>query len=196
MATTRSKATAACLICMLLAPVGLRAEINFVTGGIAGIDNGTLANGDGTNDARIEVSGLTLELVKQARNLAGTVLPNGSTVSAGQQIYFVLYVDNTTLYPAKDIRITDLIDEAQFTYVDDSLEETAVASGSDDTAIWNGTWLARSDGTGDDAASAQDTGGGSESDRITIGAVPAQANQPVEIPGSSLLAFRFLVTVD
>jgi uncharacterized repeat protein (TIGR01451 family) len=184
----------AALLC--LAAGSAWAEINSVTGGIAGIDNGTLTNGDGTADARIELSGLTLALVKQTRDLSGVVLPAGSDVSAGQEIYFVLFVDNTTGFPANDVRITDLLDEAQFTYVADSLEQTTVASGASDAAIWAGVWASQSDPAADDDASAIDTAPPVGADRVTIGAVPAQTNQTVDIAGPSLRAFRFRVTVN
>jgi uncharacterized repeat protein (TIGR01451 family) len=194
-----SRSTSAVLLaslCLLLGPNIALAEINSVTGGIAAIDNGTLVNGDGTGDARIEISGGTLALVKQVRDLAGTVIPDGGDVTDGQEIYFVLYVDNTSPFPADDVRITDLIDESQFIYVAASLEQTTVASGSDDAAIWAGVWASLTDGAGDDDASATDTGGPASSDRVTIGAVPVQANQTVDIAGSTLRAFRFRVTVN
>ena len=181
-----------------LAPATIRAEINQATGGIAGLNNGTLLGGDGTGQARVTLSATDMALVKQSRDLAGTVLPNGADVLPGQTIYFVLYVDNTTLFPAGDLRIVDLIDESQFTYVADSLEETAVATGSDDATIWAGTWTTLTDIVGgpDDAGSSTDTGGAATADRITFGAVVGQVNQSVSVPASTLRAYRFRVTVN
>ncbi|MCP3978913.1 MAG: hypothetical protein GY716_06220 [bacterium] len=174
------------------------AEINSATGGIAGLNNGTLTNGDGSGDAQLAVTALDLALVKQARDLTGAVLAAGANVLPGQEIYFVLYVDNTTSFPVADLRITDLIDESQFTYVSTSLEQTTVASGSNDAAIWAGTWTGLTDGVGgpDDAASAVDTGGPAAEDSITIGAVPGQANTTVNLSGPNLRAYRFRVTVN
>jgi uncharacterized repeat protein (TIGR01451 family) len=146
----------------------------------------------------VTVNSVNLALIKQARDLAGTVLPNGSNVSPGQQIYFVLYVDNSTITSATDIRITDLLDESQFTYVPNSIETTVVPTGSNNAAIWGGVWTALTDGVGgpDDLASITDTGGPAGLDRVTIGAVAGQANQTLNVPGGSLRAIRFRVTVN
>lgn len=146
----------------------------------------------------VTVNAVTLALVKQARDLGGTVLPGGTNVSSGQVIYFVLYVDNTTPVSALNLRLTDLLNEAQFTYVPNSLETTTVPTGSNDAAIWGGVWASLTDGVGgpDDIASITDTGGPAGLDRVTIGAVPGQANQNLDIPASMLRAVRFQVTVN
>ncbi|MFY9270156.1 MAG: hypothetical protein WAO55_10470 [Candidatus Manganitrophaceae bacterium] len=151
-----------------------------------------------TPSGPVTVNSVNLALVKQARDPAGAVLPNGSNVSPGQQIYFILYVDNPTITSAIDIRITDLLNESQFTYVPNSMETTAVPSGSNDAAIWGGVWTAVTDGVGgpDDLVSITNTGGPAGLDRITIGGVVGQANQTVNIPGGSLRAIRFRVTVN
>lgn len=182
---------------LMLSPAAI-AQVNQATGGIGGLNNGTLANGDGTGDAQLSLTDLALQLQKQARDLAGTVLPGGTDVSPGQAIYFVIFVDNTTLFSADDLRITDLIDESQFTYVASSLEETTVPSGSNDATIWAGTWNPLTDDVGapDDLASAVDTGPPADFDSITIGAVVGQQNQPLNIAGGDLRAFRFRVTVN
>lgn len=186
------------VVASLVCSVPCSAEVNQATGGIAGLNNATLLGGDGTGQAAITLSGTTLGLVKQTRDAGGTVLPNGSDVAAAQTIYFVLYVDNTTSFPAADLRITDLIDETQFTYVASSLEQTSVPTGSNDAAIWAGTWTALTDGVGgpDDDASATDTGGPAGLDRVTVGAVTGQANNSVSVPGSTLRAYRLQVTVN
>jgi len=114
----------------------------------------------------------------------------------GQEIYFVLYVDNTTAFPALDLRLDDAIDETQFTYVDESLETTSVPTGSNDAAIWAGTWAGLTDGAADDEASAGDSGGPAGRDRITVGAVPSQSNAQVDLSGQTLMAVRFRVTVN
>jgi uncharacterized repeat protein (TIGR01451 family) len=168
-------------------------------------DNTAVGSGGGiplTPSGPVTVNSVNLALVKQARDLAGTVLPNGSNVSPGQQIYFLLFVDNSTITSADDIRITDLLNESQFTYVPNSIETTVVPSGSNDAAIWGGVWSPLSDGVGgpDDLASITDTGGPAGLDRVTVGnttgLTPAQANQTLNIPGGSLRAIRFRVTVN
>ena len=177
-----------CLAALAATPVF--GETNQASGDIGG-DGSLLIDSN-----VVTLNSVTLDLVKQARDLTGTVLPNGSDVVSGQEIYFVLHVDNTTSFPAVDVQLTDLIDEAQFAYVAGSLEQTTVASGSNDAAIWAGTWTAMTDVGADDDASATDTGGPASADRITVGAVAAQPNQSVTISGPSLKAFRFRVTVN
>ena len=146
----------------------------------------------------LTVNAVTLALIKQARDLAGTVLTAGFPVVPGQQIYFVLYVDNVTSVIAQDIRVTDLIDQAAFTYTPNSLESTVVPSGSSNAVIWAGSWTALSDGVGgpDDLASVTDSGAPPGLDRVTVGAVSAQANQTLDIPAGMLRAIRFRVTVN
>ena len=171
---------------------------NAATGGIGGIDNGTLAGGDGTGTARVTLTPVDLALVKQARDQSGAVLPDGGAVSPGQELTFDLYIDNPTSAPALDARILDLLDEAQFTYVPGSLAQTLVPSGSADAVIWAGIWSGLTDTIGppDDGASAADTGGASGPDRITIGADPAQTNLRVDVPPRTLVAIRFQVRVN
>ena len=172
--------------------------VNAVRGGIGGIDNGPLQGGDGTGSARIDLNVSSLALVKQARDVSGNVLPDGSDVTSGQVIYFVLFVDNTSPVAAGDLRITDQLNELEFTYIPDSMEVTVVHTGSTDGAIWAGSWSSLSDTLGgpDDGASILNTGGPPDLDRLTIGAVPGQVNQPLDVPGSSIRAIRFRVTVN
>ncbi len=172
--------------------------VNAVTGGIGGINNGTLRGGDGTGTAQITLNVFNLALVKQARDVAGNVLPDGSNVTPGQIIYFVLFVDNTSPIPAGDLQITDQLNELEFTYIPDSIGMTVVPTGSTDAAIWAGTWNVLSDTLGgpNDSGSILDTGGPPDFDRLTIGTVPGQVNQPLDVPGSSIRAVRFRVTVN
>ncbi len=146
----------------------------------------------------VTVTSVRLGLVKQARDLSGTVLPGGSDVAVGTQIYFVLYLDNSTAVTATDIQLNDLLNETQFTYVVNSLESTVVASASSDAAIWAGSWSFLTDELGgpDDLASITDSDGPVGLDRITIGAVSGQVNQGLNIIGSTLRAIRFRVTVN
>jgi len=146
----------------------------------------------------LTVNGVPLVLVKQARDLSGSVLPGGSNVMPGQTIYFALYVDNVTGVTASDIRISDLLNESEFTYVPNTLETTVVPTGSNDAAIWAATWTALTDALGgpDDIASVADSGGPAGPDRITVGGVSGQANQTLNLPGGSLRAIRFRVRVN
>ena len=81
-------------------------------------------------------------------------------------------------------------DEAEFTYVPDSLETASVPTGADDAAIWAGAWSGLTDALGapDDIASATDSGGDPERERLTVGEVAGQANLPYDVPARSLRA--------
>ena len=174
------------------------AAVNAATGGIGGINNGTLRGGDGTGTARITLNVSDLALVKQARDLTGNVLPFNANVVSGQEIWFVLFVDNSSPIAAGVLQITDQLNELEFTYLPDSIEMTVVPTGSGDAAIWAGSWVSVSDTLGgpDDGVSIIDTGGPADKDRLTVGSVPGQANQALDVPGSSIRAVRFRVRVN
>ena len=187
------------LLCWFLSgPAGVHAATNSATGGINGINNGTLINGDGTGTAQIELNSVQLALVKEARDLAGTVLAPGANVSPGQDIYFVLYVDNITDFLAYRLTIEDAIDETQFTYIANSLERTTVASGANAAARWAGIWTPLTDAVGgpDDEASVLDTGVPAGLDHVAVGEVTGQVNLPLQIPAQTQWAIRFRVTVN
>jgi hypothetical protein len=183
---------------MLLAgPPIVTAATNSAMGGIGGINNGTLSGGDGTGTAQITLNSAQLALVKQARDLSGNVLANGTNVVAGQAIYFVLYIDNTTSFQAQNLTIQDLLTLVEFSYTPGSLETTTVPSGSSNAAIWAGTWTPLTDGVDGDAASHLNIS--PAQDRITVGDTaglsPSQANQSFNIPAGQLTAIRFRVVV-
>lgn len=181
-----------------LVPLSASAATNRALGGIGGIDNGTLTDGDGTGEAQITLEKVDLSLVKQARDSGGIVLADNANVTPGQQIWFVLYIDNVTDYPAAGIRISDILDESEFTYVPDSLESTTVVSGADDATLWASPWASLTDAVGapDDIASITDTGGPPDKEALTVGEVTGQQNDPVTIPAQTIHAVRFRVTVD
>ncbi len=182
----------------VIGPAVAHAAVNSATGGIGGINNGTLIGGDGTGTARIELISEQLALVKEARDLPGTVLAPNANVVPGQEIYFVLYVDNITDFLAPQFTIEDALNETQFTYVPNSLETTTVASGSNAAARWAGVWTPLTDAVGgpDDEASIVDTGGPPDLDHLAIGDVTGQVNQPLQIPAQTQWAIRFRVTVN
>jgi len=182
----------------LIASASVFAATNSATGGIGGLNNGTLIGGDGTGTAQIEINSVQLALVKEARDLAGTVLAANADVNPGQEIYFVLYVDNATDVAAYGLTIQDAIEETQFTYIADSLETTSVASGANAASRWAGPWTPLTDGLGgpDDEASILDTGGPAGPDLLTVGDVPGQANLFLQIPAQTQWAIRFRVSVN
>jgi hypothetical protein len=186
------------LISALFASATIYAATNSATGGRDGINNGTFVGGDGTGRAQIQINSVQLALVKEARDLAGTVLAANADVNPGHEIYFVLYIDNITDFAAFNLTIQDAIDETQFTYVADSLETTSVASGANAAARWGGLWTPLTDVVGgpDDEASILDTGGPPDPDLLTVGDVPGQANLLLQIPAQTQWAIRFRVRVD
>ena len=198
--STRRQLIALCtiLVSALFASASTYAATNFVTGGFNGINNGTLIGGDGTGTARIEINSVQLALIKEARDLTGTVLAANADVNPGQEIYFVLYVDNITDYAAYHLTIQDAIDETQFTYLADSLESTSVVSGADAATRWAGLWTPLTDASGgpDDEASILDTGGPADPDLLTVGDVPGQSNLFLQIPAQTQWAIRFRVRVN
>ncbi len=187
------------LLVMLLRPDGPAGAVsNTVLGGIGGLNNGTLQGGDGTGAATVTFEVTGLALVKQVRDAAGAVLPDGADVAAGQVVTFVLLVDNPLLYAAEDLQITDLLDQAQFTYVPGSMAEASAPSGSSAAELWAAPWQPLSDvlGVPDDTASMLDTGGPAGPDRLTVGAVPGQINRTVQIPARTIRAVRFQARVN
>lgn len=182
----------------LFASASIYAATNAATGGFGGINNGTLVGGDGTGTARIEINSVQLALVKEARDLAGTVLAANADVNPGQEIYFVLYIDNIADVAAYRLTIQDAIDETQFTYVADSLETTNVVSGADAATRWAGLWTLKTDALAgpDDEASILDSGGPAGLDLLTVGDVPGQVNLFLQIPAQTQWAIRFRVRVD
>jgi uncharacterized repeat protein (TIGR01451 family) len=198
--STRRRLITLCtiLITALMTSASVFAATNSATGGIGGINNGTFIGGDGTGTARIEINSVQLALVKEARDLTGTVLADNADVNPGQEIYFVLYIDNITDVAAYHLTIQDAIDETQFTYVADSLETTSVASGANAATRWAGLWTPLTDALGgpDDEASFLDTGGPPDPDLLTVGDVPGQANLFLQIPAQTQWAIRFRVRVD
>jgi hypothetical protein len=186
------------LVSALFASASLYAATNSATGGMGGLNNGTFIGGDGTGRAQIEINSVQLALVKEARDLAGTVLAANADVNPGQEIYFVLYIDNITDFAAYRLTIQDAIDETQFTVVADSLETTSVVSGADAATRWAGLWTPLTDSLGgpDDEASILDTGGPTGPDLLTVGDVPGQANLFLQIPAQTQWAIRFRVRVN
>ena len=157
-----------------------------------------MIGGDGTGTAQIEINSLQLALVKEARDLAGSVLAANADVSPGLEIYFVLFVDNITDVEAYRLTIQDAIDETQFTYIADSLEATTVAGGANAATRWAGIWAPLTDALGgpDDEASILDTGAPAGPDLLTVGDVAGQANLFLQIPAQTQWAIRFRVRVN
>jgi hypothetical protein len=146
----------------------------------------------------------TLAIIKQIWNLNGSA-PLGSPVTApaGSTLVFLIYVKNTTAGQVTDVRINDLLDQTGFDYASGSLVRTLVATPPADTAtdkqIFDatdpGTGSALSDAVDGDVGSALDTGAPVGVDRITVGAVPGQANGSLTINAHTAFALRFNVRI-
>lgn len=177
-------------------PALVHPATNVARGGIGGLDNGTLAGGDGTGSATFTIERAALRLMKQARDANGAVLAPGAEVLPGQEIYFLLYVENPTDYPAADIRISDFLNTSEFAFVPGSLEMATRPAGSDDAALWAGAWQPVTDAAGsppdDEGAAGPDDGG---IRHLSFGAVPSQANRALVLAPHTLRAVRFRVRV-
>jgi hypothetical protein len=191
----RAKKFAIAALLLLAVPFAASAATNSVKAGIGGVGNGTVEGGDGTGSASVTIGQTGLRLRKQARDLAGNPLPDGSAVAASQTIYFLLWVSNPTPFPVGDLRIVDPLNESEFTYVADSLQG-AVAPLAAEANLWDAVWSPLSDTGSDDGASAADTGGNVAKDRITLGMGSDRQNREVVIPPLSIVALRFKVQVN
>ncbi len=166
-----------------------------------------LTNGSGmmrVTELYVVVDYNDLSIVKQVWEENGSV-PLLSPVSApvGSTLVFLIYVKNTDASSATDARVVDNLDESGFQYVSGSLVRTNSALPPPDTAtdkqIFDatapGTGTVLSDAVDGDVSSAQDTGGLSDPDRITMGAVTGQANGTLTINGNTTFALRFKAIV-
>lgn len=171
---------------------------NVATGVIGDGSGITLQGGDGTGTAAISLQSTRLALNKQARTSDGSVLADGADVSPGQEIWFVLWVDNTTDYGADALTIVDQLNESEFRYTANSIETTTVASGTDDAGLWAATWAPLSDAAGatEDEASFVDTASPAGADRLTVGSVSGQVNRDLSVAPQTMFAIRFSVTVN
>lgn len=149
------------------------------------------------DSAAVTITSTVLPLLLEARDSSGNVLASNADVVPGQQIYFLLSVDNPTPAQASDLRLSNLLDETQFTYVAGSIETALLPSGTGSAALWSGPWTPLSDALGapDDIAAFTDSGGAVGADRFSAGAVTGQSNVNLDLPGNRLRAFRFQVTV-
>jgi len=145
----------------------------------------------------------SLSIVKQAWDLNGSAPLTSLTAPVGSTIAFLIYVRNNTSAAISDLRINDTLDENAFQYLANSLVRTSAALPPSDTAtdlvIFNATatgiGTALTDGIDGDVASALNTGGLADIDRITIGAVSGQANASLTLAGRSTFGIRFKVKI-
>jgi hypothetical protein len=183
-------------------------QATLLAGGVAGGDTISATASDAANGtsefSANAVAPVTLAIVKQAwLENGGAPLSSPLTAPAGSTIVFLISVRNTTAITVTDVRINDSLDETAFQFVPGSLVRTVAAAPPADTATDLAVFTATAPGTGTnlsdsvdgDAASALNTGGLPDADRITVGAVAGQANGSLTIAGHTTFAVRFRVTV-
>jgi hypothetical protein len=145
----------------------------------------------------------SLSIIKQAWDLNGLAPLTSLTAPVGSTIAFLIYVKNTTGGPVSDLRINDALDETAFQYQAGSLVRTSAAAPPADSASNLAIFAATAPGTGTplsdavdgDVASALNTGGLPDIDRITIGAVAGQANASLSLAGHTSFGLRFKVKI-
>ena len=101
------------------------------TGDIGGID------ADLANSNIFSLSSTTLGLTKMAFLADGTQMTTGATLPRGTEIKFVIYVDNTTLFPLNAVSIQDVLDST-FAYQAGSMKvDNTIPSLSTDAVIYS-----------------------------------------------------------
>lgn len=174
--------------------------INRVRGGIRGIDNNTLKNGDGTNDAMVTIRIRQLDLIKQARTLNGRILTAQDAVARGQRIWFVFIIENDVESALEDVQLLDELLDSEFEYVNGSLQEIRIDSngvsfnGGEEDSIWKSTWRDLSDGKDNDIVSVNALQkNGAKGHSIAVGG--SQNDGALNISANTLWALRFQVRV-
>lgn len=190
------------LLLTLLSPPAIAdgVAINRVKGGIRGIDNGTLKNGDGNNDAMVRIRVRQLQLIKQARTLNGQILTDKDAVARGQRIWFVFIIENDVESSLEDIRLLDEMLNSEFEYIDGSLQQvrvdnnaTTYNSGIDD-AFWKAGWNNLSDGKDSDIVSVLEiSSNGVGGKAIHVGG--ENNSELLSIPAKTTWVLRFQVKV-
>jgi hypothetical protein len=171
-----------------------------------------------TDSNTVSVTAAAISIVKEARDLSGNILGASTTVPAGSNIYFVLYVDNPTNAVLSDLRMIDAIvtGAGGFTVNNTSFEilNTVASPGIQMTAAnitawstagtgagtWNGlTWNALTAAQGDDQLDWNLTA----ANQVTVGNVGASGNTALDVAVSGSpasepyrAAVRFVVTVN
>jgi hypothetical protein len=159
------------------------AATNQATGNIAGDPN------DLQDSNIFTINSSTLALVKAAFLPDSTLLADGSTVPAGTEVQFLIYVDNDTDLQIDDINIADDLG-VDFVYQSPSLKiDNSQATG----AALNDIYLAVV-GTANinDAVEAGDEAGVSGT---VVSAGSTAGNAPLNVPANTVWAMLFTVEV-
>lgn len=179
-----------------------RAAINIGTANL-GADPTSPDNDFITDSSPLTITSTQLTVLKRAfvDDNSGTEITSGSSVVKGTIVKYMIYIDNTTSAQATDVRFVDLMDEVALTYQANSLRwnNNVTASAAPVATIFTdtnaGTSVALTDAiSGADVGSADTTQ--TPNDRITIGAVTAQANAVLNIPAGRIVSFMYRAKIN
>jgi len=186
----------------LLAAGPAKAAVNIGTANL-GADPTSPDNDFITDSAALTISSTQLTVVKRAfvDDNTGTEIASGSSVVKGTIVKYMIYLDNSTSAQATDVRFVDLMDEVALTYQANSLRwnnnvtNTAATVATIFTDTNAGASVALTDAiSGADVGSADTTQ--SPNDRITFGAVTAQANAILNIPAGKIVSFIYRAKIN
>lgn len=105
-----------CTLALGLAPLAsVHAADNAALGGIGGVNNSTLINGDGSGTALFSLVSRQLTLYKTAYLTDGTELTSGARLPSGTVVHFLIYVNNDTSVQIDNVQMTDTLN-ALFAY--------------------------------------------------------------------------------
>ena len=167
----------------LLIPGSAMAAPNQGTGDIGGI------NADLTNSNIFSLSSATMALNKMAFLADGTQLATGATLPRGTEVRFVIYVDNTTLFPINDVSIQDVLDST-FAYQAGSMKvDNTIASLATEAVIYstvNAVATTLTDAPGADVASYD-----GPTRTIDVGDSVEVGNSPLDLAANRVWAILF-----
>jgi len=168
----------------LLIPGSAMAAPNQGTGDIGGI------NADLANSNIFSLSSTTLGLTKMAFLADGTQLTTGATLPRGTEVQFVIYVDNTTLFPISGVSMQDVLDPT-FAYQTGSMKyNNTLSSGASQALIYSTVSApaasVATDAISDDVASAVGV-------TIDVGNSVVLTNTQVDVAADSIWSIFFRV---
>lgn len=158
-----------------------------------------------TDSATLTLTSTTLAVAKLAflNDASGTQITSGSSVVKGSIVKFMIYIDNSTSTQASDVRLSDLLNDTDFTYQAGSLSWNNNVT---NTAATVASIFANTDRDGantgvalTDAVSGADVASvntAASPDQVTMGAHSTQTNATLNIPAGKIAAFIFKARVN
>lgn len=156
-----------------------------------------------TDSGTLTITSTKLTVMKKAfvDDNTGTEIASGSSVVKGTIVKYMVYIDNSTNAQATDVRFVDLMDEVALTYQANSLRwnnnvtNTAAPVATIFTDTNAGASLALTDAISNGDVGSADTTQ-TPNDRITFGAVIAQANAQLNIPAGKIVSFMYRARIN